>query len=78
MTHFRLDPPRINKVDRKQRYSYCNECLGSRQMMCAAATAPDTFTKNVIGNGSRRRCCIVHRSLISVKKSRYKKRNDFA
>jgi len=27
MTHFRLDPPRINKEDRKQRYSYCNECL---------------------------------------------------
>jgi hypothetical protein len=27
MTHLRLDPPRINKEDRKQRYSYCNECL---------------------------------------------------
>ena len=27
MTHFRLDPPRINKEDRKQRSSYRNECL---------------------------------------------------
>jgi hypothetical protein len=27
MTHFRLDPPRINTEDRKQRSSYCHECL---------------------------------------------------
>lgn len=27
MTHFRLDPPRIKKDDRKQRFSYCQECL---------------------------------------------------
>jgi hypothetical protein len=27
MTHFRLDPPRIKKDDRKQRSSYCHECL---------------------------------------------------
>jgi hypothetical protein len=27
MTHFRLDPPRINSEDRKQRSSYCHECL---------------------------------------------------
>jgi hypothetical protein len=27
MTHFPLDPPRINKEDRKQRSSYCHECL---------------------------------------------------
>jgi hypothetical protein len=27
MTHFRIDPPRINKGDRKRRSSYCHECL---------------------------------------------------
>jgi len=27
MTHFRIDPPRINKEDRKRRSSYCYECL---------------------------------------------------
>ena len=27
MTHFRLDPPRINTEDRKRRFSYCHECL---------------------------------------------------
>jgi hypothetical protein len=27
MTHFLLDPPRIKKDDRKQRSSYCHECL---------------------------------------------------
>ncbi len=27
MTHFRLDPPRINREDKKQRFSYCHECL---------------------------------------------------
>ncbi len=27
MTHFRLDPPPIKKDDRKQRCSYCHECL---------------------------------------------------
>jgi hypothetical protein len=27
MTHFRIDPPRINREDRKHRSSYCHECL---------------------------------------------------
>jgi hypothetical protein len=27
MTHFRIDPPRINKEDKKHRSSYCHECL---------------------------------------------------
>jgi hypothetical protein len=27
MAHFRLDPPRINKDDKKHRFAYCHECL---------------------------------------------------
>ncbi len=27
MSHFRIEPPRINTTDAKQRSSYCYECI---------------------------------------------------
>jgi hypothetical protein len=27
MTHFRIEPPRIKRVDAKRRSAYCHECI---------------------------------------------------